>query len=135
MRDANHAPLTALNSALAAALWGTLSEDIIIRIRGADNHQSLALAVGLESTDIRTTTIYLTDGHPPLLPLLQQNVDLNAPNFRTSTVVMPNLLSWGQSISPTIPSPPDIILAADCCCKPHFRLLSCCLRLPLELQT
>lgn len=57
----------------------------------------------------------MTDGHLPLLPLLQHNIDLNMPNFRNSTSVVPNLLSWGQSISPTIPSPPDILLAADCC--------------------
>ncbi|KAL9070833.1 MAG: hypothetical protein Q9161_004624 [Pseudevernia consocians] len=75
----------------------------------------LALAIGLKSTGVRTTTIHVTDGHPPLLPLLRHNVDLNTPNFRNSTSVVPNLLSWGQSISPTIPSPPDVILAADCC--------------------
>ena len=62
-----------------------------------------------------TTTIHVTDGHPPLLPLLQHNIDLNVPNLSLSTSVVPNLLPWGDSISPTIPCPPQILLAADCC--------------------
>lgn len=75
----------------------------------------LALAVGLKSTSVPTTTIHVTDGHPPLLPLLQHNIDLNVPNLSLSTFVVPNLLPWGHSISPTVPCPPEILLAADCC--------------------
>lgn len=79
-------------------------------------NQSLALAIGLKhTTSSRPTEIHLTDGHPPLLPLLQHNIDLNKPNFHEATSVVPNILSWGQPISPTIPVPPDIVLAADCC--------------------
>ena len=62
-----------------------------------------------------TTSIHVTDGHPPLLPLLQHNIDLNVPNLSLSTSVVPNLLPWGSSISPAIPCPPEILLAADCC--------------------
>ena len=75
----------------------------------------LALALGLKSTDVQATTIYVTDGHPPLLPLLQHNIDLNAPNISNSISVVPHHLSWGQPISAMIPTPPDVILAADCC--------------------
>ena len=89
-----------------------LSEKIFRhRYEASDSSISrLALAIALKHTPI-----HLTDGHPPLLPLLQHNVDLNAPNIRNSTSVVPHLLSWGQSISPTIPCPPDVLLAADCC--------------------
>ncbi|CAD6594355.1 MAG: hypothetical protein ASARMPREDX12_008702 [Alectoria sarmentosa] len=88
---------------------------ITIELGAGSGLVGLALAVGLRSTSVRSTTIHLTDGHPPLLPLLKHNIDLNTPNLRNSTSVVPNLLPWGQSISPMIPSPPDILLAADCC--------------------
>lgn len=71
--------------------------------------------MGLMSSAVRTTTIHVTDGHPPLLPLLQHNIDLNAPSLNKSTSVVPHHLSWGQPISPMIPKPPDVLLAADCC--------------------
>lgn len=84
---------------------------------GADwLNQSLALAIGLNHpTSSRSTKIHLTDGHPPLLPLLQHNIDLNKPDFHNSTSVVPSILSWGQPISPSTPVPPDVLLAADCC--------------------
>lgn len=89
----------------------------IVHTRVADgSNLSLALALGLpSSTGVRSTTIYVTDGHPPLLPLLQHNIDLNSVHFSTSISVLPHHLSWGQPISATIPTPPDVVLAADCC--------------------
>ncbi|KAF6224136.1 hypothetical protein HO133_010710 [Letharia lupina] len=86
----------------------------IIELGAGSGLVGLALAIGLKSTGVRTTTIHLTDGHPPLLSLLQHNIDLNTPNLGNSTTVLPYLLSWGHPISPTIPSPADILLAADC---------------------
>ncbi|CAF9942043.1 MAG: hypothetical protein ALECFALPRED_009465 [Alectoria fallacina] len=88
---------------------------IIIELGAGSGLVGLALAVGLRSTSVRSTTIHLTDGHSPLLPLLKHNIDLNTPNLRNSTSVVPILLPWGQPIPPMIPSPPDILLAADCC--------------------
>ena len=109
--------MTELSSVLEAALWGiyTFREEFYA-YGGADGFNlSLALAIGLTSPGVRDTTIHVTDGHPPLLPLLQHNIDLNARGLSTSTSVVPHHLSWGQPVSPTILAPPDVLLVADCC--------------------
>ena len=86
------------------------------------NYSRLAISGGLSSHLITpcTSQITVTDV-PSMLPLIQQNIALNAAG--TSVQALP--LSWGESL-PAIPSfsPPMVILAADCCYyEPAFPLL------------
>lgn len=56
-----------------------------------------------------------------LLSLMQHNIALNA---LPSTIVSASVLNWGEVVPTDIPSPPDVILAADCVYfEPSFPLL------------
>ncbi|KAL8776223.1 MAG: hypothetical protein Q9213_008349 [Squamulea squamosa] len=68
---------------------------------------------------IQPSSIYLTD-LPQILPLLEHNITLNT----SQTSVTAHVLEWGSLISLALPSPPDILLAADCVYfEPAFPLL------------
>lgn len=55
-----------------------------------------------------------------MLPLLTKNISLNP----LISPVIPSVLSWGSHIPLSIPSHPDILLAADCVYfEPAFPLL------------
>ena len=82
----------------------------------------LAIATGLThySEAYGDTHITVTD-IPSMLPLLEENVELNP----TLIDVQSMGLSWGQPLSASASfRVPDIILAADCCYyEPSFPLL------------
>ena len=68
---------------------------------------------------LRPSHVYLTD-LAPILPLLEHNISLNSPSTPTTA----HILEWGSPIPNAIPSPPDILLAADCVYfEPAFPLL------------
>jgi len=48
-------------------------------------------------------------------PYIEQNISLNKGNIRETTLVLPSLLKWGESLPNGVPQHPDILLAADCC--------------------
>ncbi|KAL2042293.1 hypothetical protein N7G274_004781 [Stereocaulon virgatum] len=96
----------------------------IVELGAGSGLTGLALSLGLSRTTNISNTIHLTDGHPPLLPLLRQNIALNTPHIRPTSLILPSLLSWGADLPPGIPKEPDIILAADCVYfEPAFPLL------------
>lgn len=73
----------------------------------------LALALSLHRSK-SPSTIHLTDGVPAVLPLLTYNITLNFPSKSLSSATQPALFPWGESIPPSIPKHPDVIVAADC---------------------
>ncbi|KAL8704906.1 MAG: hypothetical protein Q9201_001975 [Fulgogasparrea decipioides] len=78
----------------------------------------VGLALSLHPTD-QPSHIYLTD-LPPIFPLLEHNIALNNPQTPTSA----HILEWGSPLLSTLPSNPDILLAADCVYfEPAFPLL------------
>lgn len=78
-------------------------------------NSSLALSLH----PLRPSGIYLTD-LPSIVPLLNHNINLNAPETTTSAPV----LEWGSPLPAAVPSSPDVLLAADCVYfEPAFPLL------------
>lgn len=75
----------------------------------------LALATGLKGNGGGDTIVRVTDGLEALVPLMDENIALNAANIPTTTVVLASHLSWGQKFTSSIPKGPDVLLAADCC--------------------
>lgn len=85
--------------------------------------------MGLEASV--STAIHITD-LDPMLPLMKQNVELNFPASDIQTpgsqsqrpAVTPSVYSWGSPPPPSLPLPPDVVLAADCVYfEPAFPLL------------
>ncbi|KAI9886863.1 MAG: hypothetical protein M1823_001299 [Watsoniomyces obsoletus] len=76
----------------------------------------LAVAKGCKLTN----PLYITD-QAVMLELMQENIRLNGLEDR----VIPHVLNWGEEALPeTLPSKPDIVLAADCVYfEPSFPLL------------
>lgn len=63
--------------------------------------------------------IYITD-QETMLPLMQQNIELNNLTEKVKTCVY----DWGTQPESVLPSPPDVVLAADCVYfEPAFPLL------------
>lgn len=80
-----------------------------------------SLALALKSS---TLTVHLTD-LPLLLPTLQSNTLLNP----VLCPVYPSVLSWGTTVPSSLPSKPDVVLAADCVYfEPAFPLLMATMR-------
>ncbi|KAI4126940.1 MAG: hypothetical protein LQ338_003462 [Usnochroma carphineum] len=100
-------------------LWpgGMVLAKYLLRCKTAELEGKTILALSLHP--LRPSQIHLTD-LPTIVPLLTLNIALNSPPTPTTA----HVLNWGAPIPNTIPSPPDILLAADCVYfEPAFPLL------------
>ncbi|KAF2801193.1 hypothetical protein K505DRAFT_369725 [Melanomma pulvis-pyrius CBS 109.77] len=87
----------------------------IVELGAGGGLVGLAVALGCTTT----TILHITD-QIPMYALMQQNISLN----NLTTNVSASIYDWGTSPPSTIPSQPDILLAADCVYfEPAFPLL------------
>ncbi|KAL9089829.1 MAG: hypothetical protein Q9159_002299 [Coniocarpon cinnabarinum] len=81
---------------------------------------SLHADAQLSPESLQDTHIHVTD-QGQLLPLIQHNIALN--NL-PSSLVTAAVVNWGEELPSHVPSPPDVVIAADCVYfEPSFPLL------------
>ncbi|KAL9058063.1 MAG: hypothetical protein Q9162_001925, partial [Coniocarpon cinnabarinum] len=81
---------------------------------------SLHADAQLSPESLQDTHIHVTD-QGQLLPLMQHNIALN--NL-PSSLVTAAVVNWGEELPSHVPSPPDVVIAADCVYfEPSFPLL------------
>ncbi|KAK6440511.1 Protein-lysine N-methyltransferase efm6 [Oleoguttula sp. CCFEE 5521] len=95
---------------------GIKAAESIVELGAGGGLVGLALALGVAPK----APMHLTD-QLPMLALMQRNISLN-PSL--TTPVIPSIYDWGSPVSSSLPSHPDILLAADCVYfEPAFPLL------------
>ncbi|CZT24715.1 related to putative N2,N2-dimethylguanosine tRNA methyltransferase [Ramularia collo-cygni] len=98
----------------------TLRKASIVELGSGVGFCGLAIAVGCQPEN----AIYITD-QQTMIPLMQRNIDLNNLGDKVKACVY----NWGEQPDSELPSPPDVVLAADCVYfEPAFPLLQQTLR-------
>lgn len=102
----------------AAVSWGKHQRRPAQKPSQTPTNSQTSLALAL-STPL-THPLYITD-QAPMLALMRQNIALN----NLSATVQAEILDWGTRVpGDVLPTPPDILLAADCVYfEPAFPLL------------